>query len=69
MNLDESIPFLSIKYISSNVTSFQLDEILRLEKERPVCKLWTPVQRVFLWNPWLIPEHVEQITDDEDPSA
>ncbi|KAF9483730.1 hypothetical protein BDN70DRAFT_956980 [Pholiota conissans] len=46
-----------------------LDEILRLEAERTVCKLWTPAERVFLWNPWSIPAGVEHLTDDEDPDV
>ncbi|KAF8186290.1 hypothetical protein BJ912DRAFT_852397 [Pholiota molesta] len=44
-----------------------LDEILRLETERPVCRLWTPAQRVFLWHPGQIPGGVEHLSDDEDP--
>ncbi|KAF4612524.1 hypothetical protein D9613_012759 [Agrocybe pediades] len=44
-----------------------LDEILRLEEERPTCKLWTPVQKVFKWSPWAVSEGVEHLDDDDNP--
>ncbi|KAF8956639.1 hypothetical protein BDZ97DRAFT_1763642 [Flammula alnicola] len=46
-----------------------LDEILRLEEERTLCRLWTPAERFFQWNPSLVPEGVEHLADDDDPDV
>ncbi|KAF5312520.1 hypothetical protein D9619_003562 [Psilocybe cf. subviscida] len=45
-----------------------LDEILRLEAERPEPKLWTPVAHLFTWTPWCVADspNAEQIIDEDD---
>ncbi|KAF5318091.1 hypothetical protein D9619_012029 [Psilocybe cf. subviscida] len=48
-----------------------LDEILRLETERPEPKLWTPVTHLFSWTPWFLADSPspEQVSDDDDPDV
>ena len=46
----------------------QLDEMIRLEKERQTLKLWTPIGRLIRWNNWEITENVGG-EGDEDPGS
>ncbi|KAJ3536349.1 hypothetical protein NMY22_g6068 [Coprinellus aureogranulatus] len=45
-----------------------LDEILRLEKERPTLKLWTPVQNLFAASSRDVAENLQH-ADDDDPDV
>ncbi|KAF8907756.1 hypothetical protein CPB85DRAFT_1551911 [Mucidula mucida] len=39
-----------------------LDEIIRLEQERPKNHIWTPARKLFTWNNW----NLSDINDDEE---
>ncbi|PBK88893.1 hypothetical protein ARMGADRAFT_996733 [Armillaria gallica] len=43
-----------------------LDEIIRLEKERPENRIWTPVQKFFSWSNWNLSDVHD---DEEDPET
>jgi hypothetical protein len=46
--------------------SLQLDDAIKLEKERLTNKVWTPIRRIFRWDVWEMPEDTEN-DDDENP--
>ena len=59
---------LFINELESTDERHQLDEMIRLEKERQTLRLWTPIGRLIRWNNWEITEDVEGEAD-EDPGS
>ena len=62
------LPLYRVWQILIRATRKQLDEIIKLEKERTHDRLWTPVGRIFVWNKTFFPENAEQ-AEDVDPGS